>query len=88
MQINVQLPDDIGQHADPGREALEAFVIEAYRSEVFDRMQAARLLGLSRFEFNDLLVSRNVSEHAYNADDLQRDLADLRDLRKEFPVGQ
>lgn len=88
MQINVQLPDDISQHADPAREALEAFVIEGYRSGVLDRLQAAGLLGLSRFEFNDLLVSRNVHEHAYGIDDLRADLADLNELRKQFPVSR
>jgi predicted HTH domain antitoxin len=86
VQINVQLPDDLGQHADPAREALEAFAIEGYRSGVFTRPQAAGLLGLSRFEFNDLLFSRNVYEHAYGMDDLRADLADLKELRKEFPV--
>jgi hypothetical protein len=54
VQINVQLPDGLSQHADPAREALEAFAIEGYRSGVFTRPQAAGLLCLSRFEFNDL----------------------------------
>ena len=31
MQITVTLPDDIVQHPDPGREALEALVIEEER---------------------------------------------------------
>jgi predicted HTH domain antitoxin len=86
VQINVQLPDDLSQHADPAREALEAFALEGYRSGVFTRLQAARLLGLSRFEFNDLLVRRDVNEHAYGIEDLRADLADLRELRRQFPV--
>jgi len=28
VQINVQLPDDLSQHADPAREALEALASE------------------------------------------------------------
>ena len=32
MQITVDLPEDLTQHADPGREALEALTIEGYRS--------------------------------------------------------
>jgi len=38
-------------------------------------------LGLSRFEFNDLLASRNVYEDAFGIDDLRADLADLEELR-------
>ncbi len=87
VQVNVQLPDDLSRHADPAREALEAFAIESYRSGALARPQAARLLGLSRFEFNDFLASRNVYEHAYSIDDLRNDLADLTELRKQFPVA-
>jgi hypothetical protein len=44
------------------REAPEAFAIEGYRSGVFTRPQAAELLGLSRFEFNDLLFSQAATD--------------------------
>jgi hypothetical protein len=30
MQITVELPEDIARHPDPGREALQALVIEGY----------------------------------------------------------
>lgn len=53
MQITVELPDDIAQHADPGREALERLAIEGYRSGALTHHQAGQLLGLSRFEFDD-----------------------------------
>jgi len=32
MQITVQLPDDLSQHPNPGRAALETLAIEGYRS--------------------------------------------------------
>src|SRR5260221_112347 len=32
MRITVQLPEDIAQHSNPGREALEALAVEGYRS--------------------------------------------------------
>jgi hypothetical protein len=35
MEITVQLPGDLSQHPDPGREALESLVIEGYRSRAF-----------------------------------------------------
>lgn len=30
MQITVELPDDIAEHAGPGRDALEQLAIEGY----------------------------------------------------------
>jgi predicted HTH domain antitoxin len=58
MQITVELPDDIAEHADPGREALEQLAIEGYRSGSLTHHQASQLLGLSRFEFDDFLKKR------------------------------
>ncbi len=81
MQITVELPDDIARHTDPGREALEALAIEGYRSEKLTHHQAARLLGLTRFEFDGFLKDRNIYDHAYSIEDLDRDLADLEKLR-------
>ena len=81
MQITVELPDDIARHPDPGREALEALAIEGYRSEKLTHHQAARLLGLTRFEFDGFLKDRQVYDHAYSFEDLERDLADLDKLR-------
>jgi hypothetical protein len=52
MQITVELPDDIAQHADPGRDALKTLVIEGYRSGALTHYQASQLLGVNRFEFD------------------------------------
>lgn len=57
MQINVDLADDIAQHSDPGREALEALAIEGYRSHY----QASQLLGMTRFEFDGFLKARGIT---------------------------
>ena len=73
MQITVDLPDDIARRPNPGREALEALVIEGYRSEKFNHYQAARLLGMTRFEFDGFLKDRGIYDHAYPAGDLERD---------------
>jgi len=45
MEITVKLPDDVAQHADPGREALEALVIEGYRSGALSHYQRANCSG-------------------------------------------
>lgn len=80
MQITVELPDDIAGHPDPGREALEALVIEGYRSEQLTHSQAARVLGLTRYQFDGFLKSRQIYDHAYSIEDLQRDQETLRRL--------
>lgn len=87
MQIVVELPDDIARRPDPGREALEALVIEGYRSEKLSHHQAARLLGLDRFEFDGFLKDRGIYDRAYSAEDLERDLADLDNLRTKGLLG-
>ncbi len=81
MEITVKLPDDLAQHPDPGREALEALVIEGYRSGALSHYQASQLLGISRFEFDGFLKERNVYEHAYDIQDLDRDQETLRKLQ-------
>ena len=80
MILTVQLPDDIAQHPDPARETVEAVAIEAYRAGTLTHHQAAQLLRLSRFEFDGFLKQHGVTEHAYDAEDLERDLATLRSL--------
>jgi predicted HTH domain antitoxin len=78
MKITVELPDDVAKHADPGRAALEALAIEGYRAGALTHYQAGQLLGLSRFQFDRFLKDRNIYEHAYDVEDLDRDLATLR----------
>ena len=88
MQITVELPDDIAQHADPGREVLERLAIEGYRSGALTHFQASQLLGKSRFDFDDFLIERKIYDHAYSIEDLQQDLADLEKLRRRGLLGR
>jgi predicted HTH domain antitoxin len=53
------MPDDIAQHSDPAHEVIEAVAIEGYRSGALTHYQASRLLGLSRFQFDDFLIERS-----------------------------
>ena len=80
MQITVQLPDDLTQHPNPGREALEALVIEGYRTGTFTHHEGAQLLGLQRFAFEAFLKEREVYEFSYSVEDLEKDLATLDKL--------
>jgi predicted HTH domain antitoxin len=81
MQITVQLPDDLSQHPNPGREALETLAIEGYRSGALSHYQSAQLLGLSRMEFDGVLKERAVMEHGYDVQDLDDDLKAADELR-------
>ena len=80
MEITVKLPDDLAEHKNPGREALEALVAEGYRSGALSHYQASQLLGLSRLAFEGFLKQRKIYEHAYSADDLKQDEETLRQL--------
>lgn len=74
MQITVQLPDDLAQHPDAAREALETFAIEGYRSGALTPYQTRMLLGFStRYEFDGFLKGHEVWEHAYTIEDLKED---------------
>jgi len=88
MQIKVELPDDIARHADPGHEALEALAIEGYRSGALTHYQASQLIKSSRFEFDGFLKVRNVSDHAYGAEDLVQVLEPLRQLEARGLLGR
>jgi predicted HTH domain antitoxin len=80
MKITVELPDDVAQRPNAGREALEALAIEGYRSGALTHHEASRLLHVSRLEFGALLKSHQIEDHAYDVEDLEQDLATLEQL--------
>ena len=80
MKITVDLPGDIAQRPDPGQHALDALVIEGYRSGALTHYEASQLLGLSRLEFDGWLKRRHIDDDAYNVEDLERDLETLERL--------
>jgi predicted HTH domain antitoxin len=80
VRISVELPDDLPAHANAGREALEALAIQGYRSGALTHHQAARLLEMSRLQFDAFLKDRGVLDHAYGREDLDQDLATLEQL--------
>jgi predicted HTH domain antitoxin len=88
MEITVQLPDDLAQHPNPGREALEALVVEGYRAGTLSHYQASQLLGISRFEFESFLKAQNIDDHAYGVEDLEQDQETLRQLKARGILGR
>jgi predicted HTH domain antitoxin len=83
VEITAKLPDDLAKHPNAGREALEALVLEGYRSGAFSHYQASQLLGLSRFAFDGLLKERHIYDHAYGVEDLEQDEETLRQLQSK-----
>ena len=83
MEITVKLPDDLVQHDDPGRKALEALVIEGYRSGALSHYQGSQLLGISRLEFDSFLKERNIYDHAYGIEEFNQDEKTMRDLQSK-----
>lgn len=79
----VKLPDDLAKHPNAGREALEALVLEGYRSRAFSHYQASHLLELSRFVFDGFLKERHIYDHAYGVEDLEQDDETLRQLQSK-----
>jgi predicted HTH domain antitoxin len=88
MEITVHLPDDLAQHPNPGREALEALVIEGYRAGTLSHYQASQLLDITRFEFDGFLKERNIEDHAYGLEDLEEDREVLRQLHAKGLLGR
>jgi predicted HTH domain antitoxin len=83
MTITVEIPDDVLRGPEGMRQALEAFVIEGYRSEALSHFQASEMLGLTSDEFEGFLKRRGVFDHAYDVEDLERDIRTLRQMQAE-----
>jgi len=83
MEITIHLSDDLPQHANPGRDALESLAIEGYRTGALSSFQASQLLGLSRVEFDGFLKDRQIYDHAYGVEDFDEDRETLHQLQAE-----
>ena len=88
MNIAIDIPDDIGhvlaaQAGGVPRAVLQAVAIEAYRSGSITPLQVQQMLGLrSRWETESFL-RRAEAFHDYTMDDLERDIAAIRDAARQ-----
>lgn len=93
VKITVEIPDELARQvgiesaAQLPRRVLEALVLEGYRSERIGGPQAAEFLGFSRIRWEQFLDEHAVLEGAYSVEDLERDVASLRELRASGEVG-
>lgn len=88
MNVAINIPDDVARQlaANAGgvsRAVLEAVAIEAYRSGKITPAQVQQMLGLdSRWE-TDALLRRAEAYNDYTMDDLERDIAGIRDASRQ-----
>lgn len=92
MTITLEIPEALASQLGAGsaeelsQQALEALVVEAYRSNRIGAPQAAEVLGFSRMRWEQFLEDHHVLENACTVEDLERDVATLRRLRSEGVV--
>lgn len=88
VNVAIDIPDDIGrllaaQAGGVSRAVLEAVAIEAYRSGSITPAQVQQMLGLrSRWETESFL-KRAEAFHDYTAEDLERDIAAIREASRQ-----
>lgn len=88
MDVAIKIPDEIGrvlgaEAADVSRVVLEAVAVEAYRSRRITPSQVQQMLELrSRWETESFL-RRAEAYHDYTMDDLERDIATIRDASRQ-----
>jgi predicted HTH domain antitoxin len=88
VNIAIDIPDDIGKllaarAGDASRAVLEAVAIEACRSGAITPAQVQQMLGLSSRWETESFLRRAEAFHDYTMDDLERDIAEIRDASRE-----
>ena len=92
MQVTFDIPDTMAAQLtaagkDPARAALEAFVIDGYRTQQLSEGQIRRMLGYgTRMQVHALLKEHGVPLH-YSLEDFEQDMETSRSLRESaLPV--
>jgi predicted HTH domain antitoxin len=88
VNVAIEIPDEIGQvlAAQAGgisRAVLEAVAVEAYRSGAITSAQVQQMLGLHSRWDTDSFLHRAEAYHDYTMDDLERDIAAIRDVSRQ-----
>lgn len=83
MELTVHIPDEIAPRlqaagGDLSRRALEALALEEYKSGHITKPELRQMLGFgTRYKLDGFLKSHGVMDE-FTLDDLDQDLADLR----------
>ena len=88
MNVAIQIPDEVGRAlmargADVTRAVLEAVAIEAYRSGTITPVQVQEMLGFRSRWDTESFLHRAEAYHDYTSDDLDRDIAAIRDASRQ-----
>jgi predicted HTH domain antitoxin len=88
VNVAIEIPDDIGrilagQAGDVSRAVLEAVAVEAYRSGTITPAQVQQMLGLRSRWQTESFLRRADAYNDYTMDDLERDIAAIRDATRE-----
>ncbi len=87
MNIVIEIPDDVARQIEAhsgelSRAVMEAIAVEAYRSGAITPAQVQHMLVLpSRWE-TEALLRRVEAYHDYTMDDLERDVAAIREAAR------
>jgi len=87
VNVAIEIPDDIGQllaaqEGGVSRAVLEAVAIEAYRSGAITPGQVQQMLELRSRWQTESFLRRADAYHDYTMDDLERDIAAIRDASR------
>ena len=87
MNVAIEIPDEIGQAlgahtGDLSRAVLEAVAVEAYRSGTITPAQVQQMLGLGSRWGTESFLRRADAYHDYTMDDLEREVAAIRDASR------
>jgi predicted HTH domain antitoxin len=88
VNVAIDIPDEIRQVLAPqasgvSRAVLEAVAVEAYRSGTITTAQMQQMLGLRSLWETDAFLGRAEAYHHYTMDDLERDIAAIRDASRQ-----
>jgi predicted HTH domain antitoxin len=84
IDVKLQLPKEIVKAVETPHLQLETalwqkIVLELYREETISLGKASELLGITKWEFTDLLREKDIPL-SYDEDDLEEDLKALKNL--------
>ena len=87
MQITLEVPDEIAQdRQDLPRALLESFALQGYRSGTLTEEQVRRVLGYgTRMQVHGFLKEHGACLN-YGPEELEQDMATLRQLRDREPA--
>ena len=92
MRVSLDIPDHLaapltGPGEDPGRAALEAWGLEAFRQRRLSEYQLRTLLGLqSRWELHALFKARKIE--MYTLEEWEKDWTTIQEHRTKHTVKQ